>query len=156
MEALTGWRKLLCLSSCCKHPNLLNQHNNTRYFMQPPRMSGTFGVWEWLIIHSSRQTTPIMRVSGAGMMRLIRSLWWFGTFANQWWNVSTIAFHLILCFDGSTESTTISLHNSQHLLFRSWYSLGYWLWVCRKVHEIFHKFLNFATILTHWFLLRIH
>ena len=76
MEALTGWRKLLLSPNSYLFTVTIEVFftNSTRYFMQLPRMSGTFGVWVCLIIHSSRQTILIMRVSGAGMMRLIRSL----------------------------------------------------------------------------------
>jgi hypothetical protein len=53
-----------------------------------------------------------------------------------------LLFILILCFDGWIGLTTTSRHNSQHLLFRSWYSLGYWLWVCRMTMQYFHKVLK--------------
>ena len=77
-----------------------------------------------------------MRVSGAGMMRLIRSLWWFVIFANRWWNVSLIQL-MVLCFDGSIGSNNdISSQLTTLLIRRSRYSLWYWLWVCTNDHEI--------------------
>jgi hypothetical protein len=86
MEALTGWRKLLLFAYLLVVTIQIFCTNNTGYFVQPPRMNGSFRIRgrECLIIPLSRQTIPITRVSGAGMMRLIRLLWWFGTFADRW------------------------------------------------------------------------
>ena len=99
-------------------------------------MSGTLSIWELRTIHLSRPTILITRESGAGEMWQIRLSWWFATFVDRWWNVSEqMDFDLWYSRVSISGRTVVLGHSNlsplmiQCLFYRSWYSLGYWMWV---------------------------